>query len=544
MRVFLSLACVLLLAETPIMAQATAEIRTPPAAATPRINGARVFGARPGHPFFFHIAVTGERPISLQARGLPAGLRLDPDKGEISGTAGLSGTYEVILTARNAKGAATAPLRIVLGSEIALTPPMGWNSWNHFGRDVTQEEVKAAGDAMISSGLIDHGWTYINVDDGWQGSRGPGGVITGNRKFPGIATLGDYLHGRGLKFGIYTSPGPQTCAGFAGSRGHEAQDAATYAGWGVDYVKYDLCSGREQIDNSILKQASTLLPADQAAVYRKLYQRRAALERQRGVSLGHLSDAQAAELQAVIAQMTTMIVSSRLQQETLEANMAPFLLFGGALRAAPRDMIYSISSHGREDIWNWGRQVGANSWRTTYDIAANWKSISYTGFMQNGLAAYAGPGHWNDPDMLELGNASLSANEAYTHMSLWCMLSAPLLIGCDMTKMSDFTRSLFENDEVIAIDQDALGREGSRLKTIGTVEIWTKPLSGGALAVAFFNRGSAMARVEINPRELGLTAPCRVRDVWRQKDLPQGEGMAVSLGANGAEMFRLDPDRP
>jgi alpha-galactosidase len=518
-----------------------ADIRTPPIPAAPRINGARIFGARPGHPFFFHVPVSGQRPLTVTATGLPAGLALDPGTGNISGSTGVAGSYSVALTARNAMGEAHSMLQIVIGDSISLTPAMGWNSWNCYGRNVTEAQVSAAADAMVKSGLIDHGWTYINVDDGWQGKRDSTGVITGNGHFPDISSgLEQYVHAQGLKFGIYTSPGPTTCAGFTGSRGHEQLDADTYAKWGVDYVKYDLCSGKEQIDHQILDAASALLPPDKAAIYRKLYKQWSELDRARGLALGNLPPASQAHLDNLAAQLASLIDPARLQQDTLAANMAPFALFGRALSTEPRDMAYSISSHGRAEIWKWGPEVGANSWRTTYDIRNDWKSVSFTGFSQYDKSPYARPGHWNDPDMLEIGNGVLTADESYTHMTLWCMLSAPLLIGCDMTKMSDFTRSLFTNDEVIAVDQDPLGGEATRVKQEGATEVWIKPLAGGATAVALFNRSNTMAQVGISWRQLNLPIPPTVRDLWRQKDIPvSGSDLNVPVAPHGAELFRV-----
>ena len=217
-------------------------IRTPPAPATPRINGPRVYGARPGHPFFYHLPVTGEHPVTFAAEGLPSGLTLHPQTGNVAGTTAERGAYAVKFVATNARGTDKATVSVVIGDTICLTPPMGYNSWNHFAREVSTDNMRAAADAMVSSGLIDHGWTYVNIDDCWQGERDAQGNIQGNEKFPDLKGLGDYIHAKGLKFGVYSSPGPKTCARFLGSYQHEDQDALSYAKWGVDYVKYDLCS--------------------------------------------------------------------------------------------------------------------------------------------------------------------------------------------------------------------------------------------------------------------------------------------------------------
>ncbi len=440
-----------------------AVILTPKPSPKPRINGARVFGVRPGAPFLFTVPVSGERPMTITARHLPAGLQLDPESGRITGMLDKKGTYVVTLGARNALGVARRKLKIVCGNTIALTPPMGWNSWNCFGCDVNEANVRAAADAMVSSGLINHGWTYINIDDCWEDGRDADGKILSNQKFPDMKALTDYVHSKGLKIGLYSSPGPKTCAGHEGSYKHEVLDARRYAEWGFDYLKYDWCSYGGIAPNP-----------DHAAL------------------------------------------------------MKPYQVMRAALDQVHRDIVFSLCQYGMGDVWEWGAEVGGNSWRTTGDITDTWRSMSGIGFGQAGHEKYAGPGHWNDPDMLVVGYVGWSAkvrptrltpNEQYTHISLWCMLCSPLLIGCDMTRLDDFTLSLLTNDEVLDVSQDPLGRQAGRIAKDGQLEVWAKDLEDGSKAVGLFNRGEDEAPVTVHWSDLGLSGKQPVRDLWRQQDL-------------------------
>ena len=406
-------------------------VLTPAAPATPRINGASVFGVRPGSPFLYTIPATGERPMTFSAKNLPRGLKLDAKTGHITGTLKNKGEYTVTLRAKNSLGTAEKKFRIVCGDQIALTPPMGWNSWNCFAGAVSEAQVKSAADAMVKSGLINHGWTYINVDDYWQNHRdsqdptlrGPfrdtNGFIVPNSRFPDMKGLADYIHGLGLKAGLYSSPGPWTCGGCAASWQHEEQDAQTYAKWGFDYLKYDWCSYGDIALKEMTNVMKTQLwgktaPDDASAIY-------------------------------------------------------PYKLMGNFLRQQNRDIVFSLCQYGMADVWKWGGSVNGNCWRTTGDIVDTWRSMSGIGFKQDQAEPFAKPGNWNDPDMLVVGQVGwgnlhpsrLTPDEQYTHISLWCLLSAPLLIGCDMTKLDDFTLNLLSNDEVLAIDQDALGKSAT-----------------------------------------------------------------------------------
>ena len=291
-------------------------------------------------------------------------------------------------------------------TKIAAAPPMGWNSWNHFAGHVTDADVRSAADSLVSTGMRDAGYVYVNVDDTWEGKRDAQGVLHPNEKFPNMKALGDYIHSKGLKFGIYSSPGAKTCAKYEGSLGHEEQDAKMYASWGVDYLKYDLCSFQQNMNQA---------------------------------EKDHPNDPNAGR----------------------DLMIAAYKKMGTALKATGRPIVYSLCQYGVDQPWKWGPALGANLWRTTDDIDDTYGRMIAIGSSQAGLAKYAGPGHWNDPDMLEVGNGKMTENEYKTHMSLWVLLAAPLLAGNDLTKMSETDKkSILMNKEAIAIDQDALGRQG------------------------------------------------------------------------------------
>lgn len=439
-------------------------ILTPAPSPKPQINGARVTGVRPGHPFLFRIPATGTRPLTFAATGLPKGLSLDPSTGIISGQVASAGSYRVMLKASNASGSASRELTIRVGALIGLTPAMGWNSWNAWGLSVNEQKVEAAADAMVRQGLVDHGWTYINIDDGWERpDRASDGQVVTNEKFPDMKRLADYVHHDGLKIGIYSSPGPQTCGGFLGSYQHEAQDASTYAGWGIDYLKYDWCS------------------------YGRIAPR----------------------------------------NPDLDWLQKPYKLMDSALHTVDRDIYFSLCQYGMGDVWKWGASVGGNSWRTTGDIRDSWSSMSGIGFHQQAAAPHSAPGHWNDPDMLVVGKVGwgpslhpshLSPDEQYTHISLWCLLSAPLLIGCDMSQLDPFTLNLLSNDEVLAVDQDPLGKAAMQVASRDSILVYEKTLFDGSHAVGVFNTGSQAAGTRVALAELGLKGPVSCRDLWRQKD--------------------------
>jgi len=487
-----------------------AVILTPKPSPVPRINGAKVFGVRPGRPFLYTISATGDRPMTFAANGLPSGLQFDPQTGRITGSLKEEGTYNVTLGAKNQMGVAKRGLRIVCGPQIGLTPALGWNSWNCLGETLSAEKIKAAADAMVASGLINHGWTYINIDTCWQmnpnraddptrqgPARDPAGYINPNLRFPDMKGLVDYIHSLGLKAGIYSSPGPWDCLGSVGSLDQELLDAQQYERWGFDYLKYDWCS------------------------YAPIVEERRNLSK------------------PFVSTLTNWINSF---PENNRDYMRPFAIMRTALNTVNRDIVYSICQYGMSNVWQWGADVGGNSWRTTGDIVDLWagvqfdyqKSVSGIGFSQGSLAQYAGPGHFNDPDMLVVGKVGgweanlhptrLTPNEQYTHISLWCLLSAPLLIGCDMTQLDPFTLGLLSNDEVLDVDQDPLGRQASCVSKDGSLEVWAKDLEDGSKAVGLFNRGYSSATVKAKWSDLGLEGKQKVRDLWRQKNLGTSNG--------------------
>jgi alpha-galactosidase len=535
-------------------AERTAAILTPPASPSPRINGPHVYGERTGKPFFYAIPVTGDRPMTYAAQGLPPGLKLDEKTGFITGATTAAGRHKVKLTASNNKGSSSIVLDIVIGDQVCLTPPLGWNSWNRFAGSVDDAKVRAAADAMVASGLIDHGWTYINIDDTWEikpGSSDPrlggpardaqGRILT-NKKFPDMKALADYVHGKGLKFGIYSSPGPLTCAGYEATFGHEDQDAQSYADWGVDYVKYDWCSYGNIARELTIKRYAEALP-DQADQIRQLLPQVETLSRNRKRTPEQ--DDQLKDLRGKLDAMLAKIDPEKKKQIDLVILQDPYRLFRSSLDKVDRDIIFSFCQYGMGDVWKWGAQAGGNTWRTTGDINATWHRIADIGFNQNGHEAYAGPGHWNDPDMLEVGNGPLSSDEMYTHMTLWSLLDSPLLIGCDMTKMDPLTTSLFSNDEVLAVNQDSLGKQAYRIKQDGATEVWMKPMADGTLAVGLFNRGPSAGEVSVNWSDLKLNGPQQVRDLWRQKDLSaQKMGWSTTVNSHGAALIRVGTPAP
>ena len=356
---------------------------------------------------------------------------------------------------------------------LARTPPMGWNSWNKFAGRVDDAAVRGMADAMVSNGMKDAGYTYINVDDTWEADRDANGNITTNKKFPDIKALADYVHSKGLKIGIYSSPGPDTCAGYEGSYGHEEQDAKTYAAWGFDYLKYDWCSAHN-------------LYTDQ-------------------------------EMQAV------------------------YQIMGNALLKTGRPIVFSLCQYGRDDVWKWGPEVGGNLWRTTDDINDTWNRMSTIGFSQSDLAQFASPGHWNDPDMLEIGNGGMSNDEYKTHMSLWSILAAPLLAGNDLRSMSPEILAILTNREVIAVDQDKLGKQGHRVSKSGDQEVWARPLADDGFAVGLFNRADASASVTVKWSDLGLTSlPAKARDLWAHNDFKlDGSQYTAVVPAHGVALLRI-----
>jgi alpha-galactosidase len=371
--------------------------------------------------------------------------------------------------------------------ELSKTPPMGWNSWNTFRLNIQEELVREIADVFVEKGLRDAGYQYIVIDDGWQIDRDEdGNILASPEKFPsGIKETADYVHSRGLKFGIYSDAGYMTCGKFPGSLGHEYQDARTYANWGVDYLKYDWCYTGNQ----------------------------------------HAPDS--------------------------------YKLMKDALVKAGRPIVFSICDWGTSQPWTWAPGVG-NLWRTTFDIRPCWdcgqqthsKGIqveNFIGFtkildLQVGLESYAGPGHWNDPDMLEVGNGELSYSENVAHFSLWCILAAPLMLGNDIRTMSDEVLEIITNKEVIAINQDPLGRQGKKVRDDGDLEVWSKELHDGSRAVLLFNRSETEQEIPFEWYEVGLpqNLKMQVRDLWQKQELGRFEGAyKATVPAHGVVMVRV-----
>ena len=359
---------------------------------------------------------------------------------------------------------------------LARTPPMGWSSWNRFNVEIDDKTIREIADAMVKTGMRDAGYVYVNIDDGWQGTRDAQGKLQPNEKFPDMKALADYVHERGLKLGIYTSPGPKSCAGYEGSYGHEEQDAKTFAEWGVDYVKYDWCSAGLIYDDD-----------EMPAVYQKMAE---------------------------------------------------------AMRATGRPMVYSICQYGRAEVWKWGGDAGGNLWRTTGDIADLWPIMASIGFSQADIASYSAPGRWNDPDMLEVGNGRMAPGEYRTHMSLWALLAAPLIAGHDVRTSSSETVQTLTNPEVIEIDQDPLGQPGKRVAQRGALEIWTKPMKDGRLAVGLFNLGEEPAEVTATFAELGLGESKRAmaRDVWKRMGFAADGRVSATVDPHGVVLLVLTPE--
>jgi alpha-galactosidase len=439
---------------------------------------------------------------------LPAGLKVDENNGQVSGAVAKPGEFQVTLKASNALGTATRRLKIVCGDRLALTPHMGWNSWYVWENHVTDQIVRDAADAMVSSGLINHGYMYVNIDDCWAVKPGakddtlagevrdPYGRVNANKRFPDMKALTDYIHARGLKAGIYTSPGPTTCAGHVGAYQHEEADVHRFVEWGFDFLKHDWCSY-----GSIVKGNS---------------------------------------------------------REELQK---PYRVMSDILKNQPRDIVLNLCQYGMGNVWEWGAAVGGQSWRTAGDLGGSFEGIAaalfrdgFDVYARNQLDKFGGPGGWNDPDYLLLGYLSnwkgqtvptpLTPNEQYTQLSLWCLVAAPLIFSGDMTRLDEFTLSLLTNDEVIDVDQDPLGRPGRRAAKKGEAEVWVKELGDGSRAVGLFNRGEGTTVVRADWADLGLAGSQPVRDLWRQKELGQHQGFfEAGVPRHGVVLIRISsPD--
>jgi len=495
----------------PVVAQADDDpgILTPPAPREPRINGPSVYGVRPGRPFLYRIPATGDRPMRFAIQGLPAGLTLDDATGVVSGTIADQAprAYQATVVATNARGRAERPFKIVVGDTLALTPPMGWNDWYTFYERPSDALMRKAADIMVRSGMADHGYQYVNIDDAWMGrprtedpdeqipARDERGMINANRRFPDMKALTDHIHGLGLKAGIYTSPGALTCAGFHGSWQHEARDAARFVEWGFDFLKYDWCSYSE-----------TPRPRPDPEMNR----------RQR-----------------------------------------PYRLMGGILKQQPRDIVFNLCQYGMNEVWKWGAEVGGHSWRTTGDLGlekgGRLPGFYAIGFTNAELADYAGPGRWNDPDYILIGyvgNAhnieeppkptTLTRHEQYAYMSMWTLMAAPLFYSGDITRLDAFTLNVLNNAEVIAVDQDPLGRQARIVRKTDDEFVLVKPMEDGSVAVGLFNLSEARRDITVTAAELGVSGRQRVRDLWRWKDVGTiADQYTASVARHGVMLVRM-----
>ena len=499
---------------------AEGEVLTPAAPAEPRINGPKIFGIRPGSPFLYRIPATGERPMSFEVKGLPASLKLNGETGIITGSISKPGRYNVELVAKNNKGESRRPFTIVVGNTLALTPPMGWNSWYiHYNR-VSDSLMRLAADVMISSGMADHGYQYVNIDDCWMRKeqsddpdlggplRDKNGIILANKRFPDMKGLTSYIHDKGLKAGLYISPGPTTCAGFAGSLGHEKQDAETFAAWGYDFLKYDWCS-----------------------------------------------------------------YGSVVKGRTIEDLKAPYKLMWSQLQKVDRDIVFNLCQYGMGESWKWAGEVG-NSWRTTGDLGLE-SSSTMPGFFNIGISnashsEYARPGAWNDPDYILIGwvgsansmgegeKTSLTPDEQYSYMSMWSLMASPLIFSGDMAKLDKFTLNVLCNNEVIDINQDILGRQAKILKYSDNELIMVKDLEDGSKAVGiFYVSGNPPVpadyfewdpqrlpkKIKISLNETGMAGKANVRDVWREKSLGSFENdFEVDVPWHGVAFIKISKE--
>ncbi|MDY0357654.1 MAG: NPCBM/NEW2 domain-containing protein [Sedimentisphaerales bacterium] len=474
---------------------------TPKPGPAPKINGPKVYGCRPGHPFLYRIPCTGTRPMAFKAANLPDTLSLNENTGIITGAApDRRGEYVVTLEAKNDHGSDRRTFAIIVGDTLALTPPMGWNSWYIHYYHVTEEHMRNAADVMVSSGMADYGYSYVNIDDCWMKKRGDepyrdaDGAILPNAKFPDIKGMVDYIHNKGLKAGLYTGPGPWTCAGYVASYEHERIDAEKFAEWGFDFLKHDWCS----------------------------YSAVAG-----GTDLEHMK--------------------------------RPYQLMGEILKSLDRDILLNLCQYGMGDVWTWGGEVGGHCWRTTGDLGLEQGGL-LPGFYHIGLSnarhyEYAKPGQWNDPDYIligRIGNAhhhdeppkptTLTPSEQYSYMSMWCLMAAPLFYSGDMRYLDEFTLNVLCNAEVIDVDQDPLGIQARPLVQDDETLILAKPMADGSLAVGLFNLAELSREMSVDWSLLGLSGKRVVRDLWRQKDLGTYDGrFTTAVTRHGVALIRLIP---
>jgi alpha-galactosidase len=490
-----------------------AVILTPKPSPAPRINGPKVYGCHPGNPFLYRIPTTGNRPMHFSAKNLPAGLVLNTVTGIITGSIANRGEYNVVLYAKNSLGHDSRVFKIKCGDVIALTPPMGWNDWYAYYVSVSDKKIREVADVFVKSGMADAGYQYVDIDDCWSnepkiiswwqgadsGRSGPPrdsqGNILPNSAFPDMKAMTDYVHSKGLKVGIYSSPGPTTCAGFTGSYDHEQQDAQQFANWGFDFLKYDWCS-YGAITN-FTKQGSVKGVDSSLASYQK-----------------------------------------------------PYRLMAGMLKTVHRDMIFNLCQYGMAEVYKWGAEVGGNSWRTGADLGGELNRLFEVALRNASLGDYCHPGAWNDPDYIQIGYlgnlkgdprpSGFTPNECYSFMSLWCLTSAPLFYSGTMYKLDDFTLNVLCNPEVIAVDQDALGKCGKVVQKNDDSFVIVKQMEDGSKAIGLTNTGEVPAKITIKWSEFGASGKYLVRDLWREKNIGSfSNEFTATVPRHGTMMLRV-----
>ena len=489
--------------ENVIISQQVPYLRTPKALPSPKINGPKIYGVRPGSPFLYRVPATGQRPMTFSCENLPEGLAIDNSTGIISGKISDQGEYETTLVARNQFGNDTRTFKIVVGNRLALTPPMGWNSWYiHYDR-ITDELMRQSADAMVNSGMADYGYQYVNIDDCWMvkadsedpvlggPQRETDGTLLANKRFPDMNAMTNYIHSKGLKAGLYISPGLRTCSGYTGSYGHERQDAETFAKWGFDFLKYDWC-----------------------------------------------------------------YYSEIAQDHSREELIKPYRQMWDELQRLDRDIVLNLCQYGMGDVWEWGGQVG-NCWRTTGDLGLE-SASDMPGFFAIGMSnaqhwEYAQPGGWNDPDYILIGwvgnaykmgegeKTKLTPDEQYFYMSMWSLMAAPLIFSGDMRKLDPFTLNVLCNSEVIDVNQDPLGKQAKILRQNVNELILVKDMEDGSKVIGLFNLTKQKSSIAINWSEINVAPIQKVRNLWQQKDLGEIQTQFVEkVPPHGVVMVRVE----
>jgi alpha-galactosidase len=490
------------------------EIYTPTPKPSPRLNGPLVFGCRPKNPFLYRIPCQGERPINFEIAALPAGLSLDSQSGIISGSINEKGEFDILITAHNPKGSDSRSMKIISGDKLALTPPMGWNHWYaHYDR-ITDSMIREAANIMISSGMADVGYSYVNIDDCWMNApknsdpmrvgplRDGQGNILPNRHFPDMKGLTDYIHSIGLKAGLYTSPGPLTCGGFAGSYQHEEQDARHFAEWGFDFLKYDWCS-YDHVANGGSSDDKTIPLWDKKTT-------------------------------------------------KLDKLKYPYKTMGDFLKNQNRDIVFNLCQYGMGDVWQWGGEVGGHCWRTSGDLGFELDRIFEVALKNSEHRLYSKPGEWNDPDYIQIGyigNAgkmgipeltSMPPAMQYAYMSMWCLMASPLIYSGDMTRLDEFTLNVLCNPEVIGVNQDPLGEAAEVFSPGDMVFMMKKNMADGSIALGIFNKGKNAARINVDLAKHFHLKTAKIRDLWKQKDLGEFQkSFSTEVPSKGVVMIKL-----